>query len=124
MSEIKEVKIECKSCKTDFFWKLGEPDQRCPRCQLMWGQDIDKVLVEMRKQNFAGQEHVIHVLRLMSGKIAAIEGMVLEIIDSNTKPPSSPEFFTGYNTFERPVTRTAEEEAELKEIEAEDEKDT
>ena len=84
MSEIKEVKIECKSCKTDFFWKIGDTDERCPRCQLMWGQDIDKVLVEMRKQNFAGQEHAIHVLKLMSNKIAALEEMFLEFAGSDT----------------------------------------
>lgn len=76
---MKQAKIECASCKSEFFYQIGDADERCPRCQLMWGRDVEKILVEMKKQNFAGQEHVIHVLGILAAKIKSLSpGVAVE----------------------------------------------
>lgn len=65
--------IDCPKCNTRHDWDPKNDDQRCPRCQLMAGNDVNAIIAELRKTRVPGQEHILRLLEVLSDKIKLLE---------------------------------------------------
>lgn len=73
---MKTLFVECISCSTRFEWDVSKPDQRCPRCQTMQGEDVGAILIELKRQKTPGFDPIYKLLDILNNKITELEVVI------------------------------------------------